>query len=220
ENPELPYIHVDRPDPVIQSSFGNMSDLLSPNAPNAMPATILNFDGILFPGVACNCAPPDTDGEVGLTQYVQMVNEGFQVFNKTTGASTFGPANIATLWSGFGGVCENNGNGDPVVLYDQLADRWVITQFAGLGNATDECIAISKTGDATGAYYRYDFNLGTNFYDYPHLGVWPDGYYMAMNVFNSTATAFLGPQAFAFDRSRMLAGLSASFLTPGITGGP
>ncbi|TML52307.1 MAG: hypothetical protein E6G15_11105, partial [Actinobacteria bacterium] len=52
-----------------------------------MPGPILNFEGIDFPGVVCNCAPPDTNGEVGLTQYVQIVNEGFQVFNKTTGNS-------------------------------------------------------------------------------------------------------------------------------------
>src|SRR6185369_7449180 len=103
---------------------------------------------------------------------------------------------ISTLWSGFGGVCESNGHGDPVVMYDQLADRWIITQFAGTGNPTDECIAVSKTGDAAGAYYRYDFNLGTNFYDYPHFGVWPDAYYMSMNVFNSAGSASLGPQAF------------------------
>ena len=65
-------------------------------APLAMPTPILNFDGIPFPGVGCNCAPPDTDGEVGATQYVQMVNEGYQVFNKTTGASLLGPVGIAT----------------------------------------------------------------------------------------------------------------------------
>ncbi len=214
ENPKLPHRHVDQPDPVIQRTFRE------PNAPVLnMPSPLLTFDGIVFPGVACNCAPPDTNGEVGLTQYVQMVNEGFQIFDKTTGASVLGPAGITTLWAGFGGVCENNGSGDPVVLYDQLADRWVITQFAGVAVPTDECIAVSKTGDATGAYYRYDFNLGTNFFDYPHLGVWPDGYYMAMNVFNTAGSAFLGPQAFVFDRAKMLAGLPATFQTPGITGG-
>ena len=100
-----------------------------------MPAPILNFNGIPFPGVGCNCAPPDTNGEVGATQYVQIVNEGYQVFNKTTGASVLGPVGIATIWSGFGGVCENNGDGDPVVLYDQLANRWVISQFAGASRA-------------------------------------------------------------------------------------
>jgi uncharacterized repeat protein (TIGR01451 family) len=181
-------------------------------APN-MPATTLNFDGILFPGVACNCAPPDTNGEVGATQYVQMVNEGFQVFNKTTGASVLGPVGITTVWTGFGGVCENNGDGDPVVLYDQLANRWLISQFAGAGVPTDECIAVSTSSDATGTWNRYDFHLGTDFFDYPHLGVWPDAYYMSMNVFNSAGTAFLGPQPFAFNRAAMLAGTAATFVT-------
>src|SRR4051794_17457848 len=185
-----------------------------------MPATSLNFDGIPFPGVACNCAPPDTDGEVGSTQYVQMVNEGLQVFDKATGASLLGPVSIVSLWSGFGGACEVAGDGDPVVLYDQLANRWVATQFAGSGVPTDECIAVSQTSDATGAWYRYGFHLGSNFFDYPHLGVWPDAYYMSMNVFNSAGTAFLGPQPFAFDRAAMIAGSPATFQTTGITGGP
>jgi hypothetical protein len=184
-----------------------------------MPSPLLNFNGIPFPGVACNCAPPDTNGEVGLTQYVQIVNEGYQVFNKSTGASVFGPVSITTIWSGFGGVCETAGGGDPVVLYDQLANRWVVTQFAGTSVPTDECIAVSTTSDATGSYNRYGFHLGTNFFDYPHLGVWPDAYYMAMDVYNSTGTLRLGPQPFAFNRVAMLAGSSATFITTGITGG-
>ena len=66
--------------------------------PEAMPAPVLNFDGIPFPGVACNCAPPDTNGEVGATQYVQSVNIGLQVFNKTTGASVLGPVDTAPFF--------------------------------------------------------------------------------------------------------------------------
>ena len=115
-----------------------------------------------------------------------MVNEGFQVFNKTTGASVLGPVGIQTVWTGFGGPCETSGSGDPVVLYDQLANRWLISQFAGVGVPTDECVAVSTTSDATGSWHRYGFHLGSNFFDYPHLGVWPDAYYMSMNVFNST----------------------------------
>ncbi|HEY3663001.1 MAG TPA: hypothetical protein VGL24_07600, partial [Chthoniobacterales bacterium] len=215
-NPKLPLpLHVDRPDPVIQDGRISARALLAPS----IPSPILNFDGIPFPGVGCSCAPPDTNGAVGATQYVQMVNEGYQVFNKTTGASVLGPLGITTIWTGFGGVCETNGDGDPVVLYDHLANRWLISQFAGTSIPTDECIAISQTSDATGAYYRYAFHLGTNFFDYPHLGVWPDGYYMAMNVFNTGGTAALGPQAFAFDRAKMLTGVAATFVTPGLTGG-
>jgi len=184
----------------------------------AMPGTSKNFDGIGFPGVSCNCAPPDTNGEVGLTQYVQIVNEGYQVWNKSTGASVLGPVGISTIWSGFGGACETSGSGDPVVLYDQLANRWLVSQFAG-SPPTDECIAISQTSDATGAYYRYGFHLGANFFDYPHLAVWPDGYYMSDNVFNSAGTIYLGPQPFVFDRTRMLQGLTATFQTTAALGG-
>lgn len=213
-NPKLPLpLHVDVADPIVESR-----PWLRAIEPQ-IPTPLLNFDGIPFPGVGCNCAPPDTNGAVGATQYVQMVNEGYQVFNKTTGASVLGPTAITSIWSGFGGVCQNNGSGDPVVLYDRIANRWLISQFAGTTIPTDECIAISTTSDATGSYYRYGFHLGSNFFDYPHFGVWPDGYYMAMNVFNAAGTAFLGPQAFAFDRAKMLAGLPATFVTPGITGG-
>ena len=214
ENPKIQHIHKDAPDHKVQKTIA--ADAFT--AAN-MPATNMNFNGIQYPGVACNCAPPDTNGEVGTTQYVQIVNEGYQVFDKTTGGSLLGPSGISTVWGGFGGVCETNGNGDPVVMYDQLADRWIISQFAGVSVPTDECVAVSTTGDATGSYHRYDFHLGSNFFDYPHLSVWPDAYYMSMNVFNSSGTAFLGPQAFAFDRSKMLAGLPATFITPGITGG-
>src|SRR6266436_3819298 len=215
ENPKIPNKHKDAPDPVVQDRFSDLTSLMSINAPTAL----LNFDGIPFPGVACNCAPPDTNGEAGATQYVQIVNEGFQVFNKTTGASVMGPLGITTIWTGFGGPCETAGDGDPVVLYDQLADRWVVSQFAGAGVPTDECVAVSTSSDAAGTYNRYGFHLGSNFFDYPHLGVWPDAYYMSMNVFNSSGTAFLGPQPFAFDRAKMLAGQPATFITTGITGG-
>jgi subtilisin-like proprotein convertase family protein len=182
-------------------------------APLSMPSAIQNFDGIPFPGVGCNCAPPDPDGDVGATQFVQMVNEGLQVFNKSTGASVLGPIGIATIWTGFGGVCETNGDGDPIVLYDQLAGRWLISQFAGSSVPTDECIAVSTSSDATGSWNRYDFHLGSNFFDYPHIGVWPDAYYMGDNVFNAAGTAYLGPQPFAFNRTAMLAGNSATFVT-------
>ena len=93
ENPRMPAHHKDSEDTVVQDQA-----VASPN----MPTPILNFNGIPFPGVACNCAPPDTNGEVGATQYVQIVNEGFQVFNKSTGASVLGPVGhrhaVERLW--------------------------------------------------------------------------------------------------------------------------
>jgi hypothetical protein len=210
ENPKLPNHHVDSPDPLVQHT----------SAPTPrIPSPIRSFDGIPFPGVGCSCSLPDTNGEVGETQYVQSVNQGFQVFDKATGNSLLGPNSISSVWAGFGGVCETSADGDPVVLYDQIANRWLISQFAGSSVPTDECVAISTTSDATGSYSRYAFHLGSNFFDYPHLGVWPDGYYMSMNVFDASGTAFLGPQAFVFDRNAMLGGLPAAFVTPGVAGG-
>src|SRR5947199_5724020 len=157
ENPKIPATrkHKDSPDAAVQGSS------FTSQLATSMPATSLNFDGVPFPGVGCNCAPPDTNGEVGATQYVQIVNEGYQVFDKTSGASLLGPSGIATLWSGFGAVSQNNGSGDPAVLYDQLPDRWVIGRSAGLSVPTDECIAVSTTSDATGSYFRYGYHLGT-----------------------------------------------------------
>jgi len=193
-NPLLPATAHPVKDPVVQRTMG----------PTTVPDPILNFDGITFPGVTCNCAPPDTNGEVGSTQYVQIVNQGFQVFNKDTGASELGPLSIASVWPS--GICRTSAFGDPVVLYDQLADRWLISQFAGAGVPTDECIALSDTEDATGTWHAWGFHLGTDFFDYPKIGVWPDGYYMSENVFNSSGTAFLGTQPFAFERDAMLAG--------------
>src|SRR5216117_1410842 len=108
ENPKVHYRHKDSADPVIQKTSVSIRNMVAPS----VPSPILNFDGIPFPGVGCNCAPPDTDGEVGATQYVQMVNKGYQVFDKTTGASLLGPVDIATIWNGFGGVCQFNGDGD------------------------------------------------------------------------------------------------------------
>jgi hypothetical protein len=213
ENPKVPNFHKDSADPVIQNRHATVLGFLAPS----IPSPLLNFNGIPFPGVGCNCAPPDTNGEVGATQYVQMVNEGFQVFDKATGNSVLGPNSISSVWSGFGGACQTGGAGDPVVLYDQLANRWVLSQFAsatGGAPITDECVAVSTTSDATGTWNRYGFHLGSNFFDYPHLAVWPDAYYMSMNVFNTTGTAYLGPQPFAFDRAKMLAGLPATFVSP------
>src|SRR5450432_66888 len=212
ENPFIPTNHKDAPD--LKVDKGTLLSQLAPN----IPAPILVFAGIPFPGVACNCAPPDTNGEVGQTQYVQIVNEAYQVFDKTTGASLLGPNSIESIWSGFGGVCQTGGFGDPVVLYDQLANRWIISEFAGSSIPTDECIAVSTTNNATGTWNRYGFHISSNFLDYPKIGVWPDAYYMSANIFNSSGTAYLGPQAVAFDRTAMLAGGTATFIAMPVLG--
>ena len=211
-NPKIPSHHVDRPDTVVQDKNVSALALLAPS----IPAPILQFAGIPFPGVACNCAPPDTNGSVGMTQYVEIVNEGYQVFDKVTGGSILGPNSLDSVWSGFGGACELHGFGDPTVVYDKAAQRWVITEFAsanGFTPITTECIAVSTSDDATSTYNRYAFLLSTQFIDYPKLSVWPDAYYLSINLFNASGTAYLGPQPFAFNRTAMLAGTPATFIS-------
>src|SRR6266851_4777561 len=93
----------------------------------------LNFAGVGNGdyGFVPNAAPPDTNGAVGATQYVQWVNESFAVFDKTTGAIAAGfPKAGNTLWTGFGGNCELRNDGDPIAQYDKAANRWVLTQFS------------------------------------------------------------------------------------------
>jgi hypothetical protein len=171
----------------------------------------LNFEGIGegLAGYNVNVAPPDTTGDVGLTQYVQWVNLSFAVFDKATGVKTYGPAAGNTLWSGFGGPCQTSNDGDPLVQYDQLANRWVMSQFAVDSTPYRQCVAVSTTSDATGTYNRYEFTYGNDFPDYGKLGVWPDGYYITYNMFPG-GSSFGGTKICAFDRARMLAGLSAT----------
>src|SRR5579859_6364873 len=174
-------------------------------------ASLLNFAGVGNGdyGFAPNAAPPDTNGAVGATQYVQWVNESFAVFSKSSGALIHGPVAGNTLWSGFGGGCETNNDGDPIAKYDRIAGRWVLTQFSVSTTPYLQCVAVSTTSDATGTYNRYSFSFGTTqFPDYPKLGVWPDAYYMTFNIFNGNT--FAGAKLCAYDRTAMLVGAAAT----------
>jgi hypothetical protein len=174
----------------------------------------LNIDGLGLGqyGFVLDSSPPDTNGAVGATEYVQWVNSEFAVFDKVTGAIVAGPTEGNALWAGFGGGCEENNDGDPIVQYDKIANQWILTQFSVSTTPYMECIAVSTTSDATGTYNRYAFSLGDSDYpDYPKLGVWPDAYYMSFNVFLDGNT-FLGASACAFDRNAMLAGNDATMI--------
>jgi hypothetical protein len=163
--------------------------------------------------------PPDTNGSVGESQFVQTVNAYFAVFDKKDllGSGTksttpvrpvFGWAPINVIWRGFGGACEESNGGDPVVTYDKIAKRWIISQLATPSGASvpqDECIAISTTSDATGAYYRYEFPQ-PSLNDYPKLGVWPDAYYITYNMFDGPE----GARICAYERAQMLTGNPAA----------
>jgi PKD repeat protein len=152
-------------------------------------------------------APPDTDGDVGLSHYMQMVNLSFQIWDKN-GTSVYGPAHNHTLWDGFTGPWSGTNNGDPIVLYDQYADRWIATQFSlpfYPNGPFYELIAVSQTNDPTGAWYRYAYQFA-NMPDYPKFGVWPDGYYLTINQFAPPSLNFAGAGVCALNRTAMLNG--------------
>jgi hypothetical protein len=193
----------------------NQDDSAVQTAAGPLAATTngLNFAGVGQGdyGFSDQYAPPDTNGAVGDTQYVQWVNTYFAVFNKSTGTLVTGfPKSGNSIWAGFGGGCQTNNDGDPIVQYDKLANRWILTQFSVSTVPYLQCVAVSQTSDATGAYYRYAFSYGnTQFNDYPKLGVWPDGYYISYNIFNNGQT-FAGSKVCALDRAKMLTGAAAT----------
>lgn len=178
-----------------------------------MPDPVLSFEGI---DNRNRKAPSDSVGDVGSDHYVQMVNASFAIWDKL-GNLLYGPAGIHTLWSGFGGLCETAGRGDPIVLYDALADRWLLSQLAFESDVAGrprgpfyECVAISKTVDPTGSWHRYAFLYSQALLnDYPKLAVWPDGYYMSADQFNAVTGFWAGVGAVVLERDKMLKGLPA-----------
>jgi hypothetical protein len=190
--------------------------VLQANAPTVgMPGVGASFEGMNISEACGNCLPPDPNGAVGPNHYVQMVNSSVAVYSKA-GATLMTPKAINTLWSVTpNSECFTHNNGDPIVLYDQLADRWLVSQFVVQASTENyaQCIAISQTADPTGAYYLYEFDESADtFNDYPHLGVWPDGYYMSTNQFPKSTTGTVAAGAWVFERPKMILGQSARYV--------
>ena len=150
-----------------------------------------------------NAQVPDTNGSVGATQFVEITNFDYAVYDKTTGKIVLKPTNTNTIFTGFGGLCENTPPGDPVVLWDKLANRWLVSYLNYSGNYA-LCIAISTSSDATGSYNRYEYDYGGTLPDYPKYAVWPDAYYGTSNLNGANA------EPCAYDRTAMLAGNKAA----------
>ena len=172
-------------------------------------------------------APPDTTGDVGPNHYVQWVNLRYAVYtlsrdasNNITGFNLVSgfPKQGNVVWQGFGGRCQTDNDGDPIVQYDQLADRWILTQFAVSATPYTQCVAVSTSPDPTGTYFRYSFSYSRSFNDYPKMGVWPDGYYITYNMFRN-GVSFTGNTVCAFERDKMLIGASARQICTNTTAG-
>ena len=216
-NPLLPRWRIPRsiaPDPVVQSiipsdGFAGLRPIVS-----EAPSTGFNFLGVAQNGGV----PPDTNGSVGNNQYVETANVRYQVWSLDRGTSTatsiLGPIAINSLWAGFGGACQAQNAGDPIVLYDKLADRWLISQFTSAlsGGSYFQCVAVSTSADATDTYDRWAFAVpGGLFGDYPHFGVWTDAYYMMAHAFTAAGGgSYVGGVFAAMDRPAMLAGSPAA----------
>src|SRR6266496_5281369 len=189
--------------------------LLSPTP--TIPAPLLTFEGLSnednFNIFGFRVNPPDPDGEVGPNNYVEMVNLAFAVYDKS-GNKLLGPVDTGTLWSGFAVPDCTDPSGDPVVLYDQITDRWILSQFttSGLSDPSKpfwNCVAVSTTGDPTGTYYRYAFETANFqfFPDYPKYGVWTDSYVLTTREFGPTTEYGIG--VYALEKNKMINGQPA-----------
>ncbi|HEY6767726.1 MAG TPA: hypothetical protein VI386_23480 [Candidatus Sulfotelmatobacter sp.] len=153
----------------------------------------------------------DPIGAVGTTQYVQLVNNQYTIYDKTTGAVIAGPIAENKLWSTFGSSCQTANNGDGTVNYDQAANVWILSHHAvPTGGPYLNCVAVSTSPDATGTYYLYAFELTQQYPDKPKIGVWPDAYYVSQDILNPSNKVFVRSQACALDRSAMIAGTFAN----------
>jgi Secretion system C-terminal sorting domain/Fibronectin type III domain/Bacterial pre-peptidase C-terminal domain len=200
EGPKHPFGAPILQDEALQTNYPNKLKLNSTTTDNAITS---NFNGIGYQPLN----PPDPSLCVGPNHVIQMVNGSsgglFKVFSKTGGqivAQTFLDA-----------ITGKGGLGDPICLYDQLADRYVLTEFNNKAETTTEGLtfAVSQTNDPAGAWYVYFFGTGTIFPDYPKFSVWTDAYYGTTNDF-ANGSAYAGSTVYAFDRAKMLAGNSTA----------
>jgi hypothetical protein len=175
-----------------------------------MAGPILDFPGM---NLSANGAgwPPDTCGDVGNTYYVQAVNTSIGIYNKSTGALV-----SATTFDDFfegsavsGTPCDEDNFGDPIVLYDQYAQRWIIFDFAWYSDYSGGSwysIAASKTSDPTGEWWLYALNADPDLLnDYPKGGVWHDGIYITANMFQFTG-GFLHAKIWALNKTDLYNG--------------
>jgi len=198
--PEGPEAH-----PVKGYSGDAVLQLFSPVP--TIPAPLLTFEGLSnqdnFNIFGFRVNPPDPNGEVGPNNYVEIINLVFGVYDKA-GNLLVGPVDTGTLWSGFPVSDCTDPSGDPVVLYDQFMDRWILSQFTTAGPEYFNCVAVSTTSDPTGSYYRYAFSTGLNFPDYPKYGNWTDSYVITTREFGPTIEYGIG--VYALEKNKMVNG--------------
>jgi len=190
-------------DAALQTAYGTPKQALAAT----IPSPLITFEGMSnddnFNIFGFRVNPPDPNGDVGPNHFVEMINLVFAVFDKQ-GNKLLGPVDTGTLWSSFPITDCTDPSGDPVVLYDQLEDRWLLSQFTTRGPIFYNCVAISTTGDPTGSYYRYAFSAGPFFPDYPKYSVWKKSYVLTSRDFGPTVE--YGISVYALEKNKMIAG--------------
>lgn len=215
-----------RPLPIPLMSRGGVSPATTdPVLQKEIGSFVSATKGVDFDGVgAGGFAPSDVNLAVGPNHIVQTVNVQLAVYSKA-GTLLHGPTDFTTFFSALGGNCAA-GASDPIVNYDRLADRWVISDIGINGTNFSECVGVSKTNDPAGAYTLYAYSFGTHLNDYPKLGVWPtatnSAYLATYNIFTG-GVSFAGADLCGFDRTKMLAGTAGAAqlckMTPNTEGG-
>ena len=193
-SPDGPFVA----DGAIQSSLPASATV---GGPIANFEGLSNQDGFNVNGFRVN--PPDPVGDVGPNNYVEMVNLVFAVYDKQGNRLTQ-PASLGSLWQNFPITDCAGQSGDPVVLYDQITDRWILSQFTSAGPEYWNCVAVSTSGDPTGTYYRYAFSAGAYFPDYPKYGVWTDSYVLTTREFGPVDEYRIG--VYALEKNKMVNG--------------
>jgi len=193
--------------PVADTGHQRDGAIQSGTTTNAMPSPLFTFEGpsneanFGFFGFRVN--PPDPNGDVGQHNYVAMVNLTFAIYSKT-GTLQYGPADTGTLWQNFSVPDCTDPSGDPVVVYDEISNRWILTQFTTRGPEYFNCVAVSTTDDPLGSYYRYAFSTGEFFPDYPKYGMMSDGLYITTREFGPTIEYQIG--VYAINRHQLVEG--------------
>jgi hypothetical protein len=205
----------------VESQISVPTEIAAPIKPAApAPTPLINFAGLDFATWGAG-HPPDTNGDVGPTYYIQSVNTSIGIYNKSTGAQVTAFTFDTFMSQGsFGNLCDTDNFGDPVVLYDSFEDRWIISDFAFTVNVSGDvinppgafqCFAASKTNDpVAGGWNFYSINTTGGLGDYPKFGIWPDGLYLSVNMFDYPAAGnFQNVRVYAFNKMQMYAGASS-----------
>lgn len=206
------------PDPVMQKA---MPELLQGEGGQVLQGFdgASNADNGTVNGI--RVTPPDTQGDVGPNHYIQMTNSLTTIYDKS-GNILFGPEPNSVFFQDLEDRLAQSNDGDPVVLYDEFADRWIISQFAvNAGTPFAMLVAVSTTPDPLGTYNQYAIFYGDDFPDYPKLGVWNDALYISTRDFNP---GFIGFSLVALNRDDILNGVADpraqrfQILNPGFDG--